>query len=78
MIKAAVAYRVAASLTSATCNLAQHAAKSHIHSETSPGRPILFGPSACPALQRVAHLDRATLAKHAAEWEKAHGVQLSP
>jgi transposase len=76
--KAAVARRFAVGLTTVKRYLAQRAAAGHVRPKASPGRPSLLGradDAAVVAQVRAAH--DATLAEHAATWEREHGVRVS-
>jgi transposase len=78
MPKAAVARRFAVGLTSVKRYLAQRAADGHVLPKTSPGRPARIGPNAYAAVRaQVGTLPDATLAEHAAAWEKSRGVRVS-
>lgn len=76
--KAAVARRFAVGLTTVKRYVAQHAAEGHVRPKTSPGRPARIGSAAYPAVAaQVAQAPDATLAEHAATWERTHGVRVS-
>jgi transposase len=76
--KAGVARRFAIGLSTVKRYLAQRAAEGHVYPKTSPGRPGRIGPAEYAALAaQVARRNDATLAEHAAAWEKVRGVRLS-
>lgn len=78
MTKAAVARRFAVGLTSVKRYLARRAAEGHVMPKSSPGRPARIGPSAYVAVRaQVRQTPDATLAEHAATWERTHGVRVS-
>jgi transposase len=79
MTKAAVARRFAVGLSTVKRYLVQRAATGQVQPRTSPGRPARIGPSEYAAVRaQVAQRHDATLAEHAAAWERTHGVRVSP
>jgi transposase len=77
--KTAVARRFAVGLSTVKRYLSQRAAVGHVQPRTSPGRPASIRPSEYAAVcAQVAQLGDATLAEHAAAWERTHGVPVSP
>ena len=77
--KAAVARRFAVGLSTVKRYLRQRTTVGHVQPRSSPGRPAAIRPSQYAAVRaQVAQLDDTTLAEHAAAWERAHGVPVSP
>ncbi len=78
MPNAAVARQFTVGLTTVKRYLARRAADGHVLPKTSPGRPARVRPDAYAAVTaQVSALPDATLAEHAAAWEKAQGVSVS-
>jgi transposase len=76
--KAAVARRFAVNLSTIKRYVVQRTSVGHVQPRTSPGRPASIAPSQYPALRaQVAQRRDATLAEHAAAWERTQGVAVS-
>jgi transposase len=78
LTKAAVARRFEVALSTVKLYLAQRAAPP-VKPRAARGPSPRLGPTARPALvAQLRAMPDATLAEHAAAWEQAHGVRLSP